>query len=56
MRVFKSLIVAALLIGSLLLGMLVASATACAGIRLNATEGEGEHGRAASVARAIVRG
>ncbi len=39
MTVFKSLIVTALLIGSLLLGMLVASATACTGIRLAATDG-----------------
>ena len=39
MRVFKNLIVAALLIGSLLLGMLVASVTACTGIRLTATDG-----------------
>lgn len=39
MQVFNRLIVAALLIGSLLLGILVASATACTGIRLSAADG-----------------
>jgi choloylglycine hydrolase len=39
MKAFKSLVVAALLIGSLLLGMLVAAANACTGIRLTAADG-----------------
>ncbi len=38
MHVLKSLIVAALLIGSLLLGLLVASATAGEGMRLAAAD------------------
>ena len=39
MQILKSLFVAALLIGSLLLGMLVAAANACTGIRLTAADG-----------------
>ena len=39
MRIPKSLIIAAMLIGSLLLGLLVASANACTGILLTAADG-----------------
>ena len=39
MRIPKGLIIAALLVGSFLLGLLVATANACTGIRLTAADG-----------------